>query len=100
MPNQTITRWECPVCPYLGRGQHGRVVNVGDAITCPGVPVERTYVAADTVLSDKFAEAVWHGHITSSESGMVDAQRDGLHRAMQRTFGVVTSSRKEASDER
>ncbi len=50
----TITRWECPEC---GR-QTSATVHVPPIEDrrdwwCPGVPVERTYVAVDALLSGK-----------------------------------------------
>ncbi len=42
--SDTITRWECPKC--------GRDAALGHiTFDCPGVPVERTYVAVDYVES-------------------------------------------------
>ena len=50
--SDTIKRWECPECGrwivQKGFLEH----NAGDR-RCPGVPVERTYVAVDALLSDE-----------------------------------------------
>ncbi len=49
----TISRWECPECGekwgYAAEAPHGGP----GLIRCPGVPVERTYVAVDALLSGK-----------------------------------------------
>jgi len=52
--NNTITRWECPVCGAL-RGQH-KVTS--DRCFTPPSPecVERTYVAVDALLSHPMFE--------------------------------------------
>ncbi len=43
--SDTITRWECPKC---GRADANHWDDE-DTYNCPGVPVERTYVAVDAL---------------------------------------------------
>ncbi len=53
----TISRWECPECGREKmRGQH-RETYMGEI--CPGVSVERTYIATDTLLSAEVRVAVF-----------------------------------------
>ncbi len=58
----TIIRWECPECDawgVRGSGPHYRALNAQQVRLCPGIPVERTYVATDTLLSAEVRVAVF-----------------------------------------
>jgi len=51
MPRDVIRRWECPKCEV------GSFRRFSSHSSCPGVPVERVYVAVDALLNDGASRA-------------------------------------------
>lgn len=90
--SDTLKRWECPECGQeCGQEKivKHRVCYMGKL--CPGVPVERVYVAVDVLLSDgaarACAERVFEDPPESLLDDDYDEARDGIRAAIAAVTG-------------
>lgn len=97
--SDTIKRWICPECGYNESRYHRRIVG-SNAPPCPGVPVERAYVAVDaqakalsglSFLMER-SRPIWRNTHTGKEVRVLDlaVDDDGGFQGGCRRFVVVT----------